>query len=68
MATETINPGDKDLSAVLSKIKPLNPEMIFTAASTPRARSSRTKAPRPCGSRSWAQQALAKQFLDNGPR
>ncbi len=29
LATETVNPGDKDFSAVLSKIKSLNPQVIF---------------------------------------
>jgi branched-chain amino acid transport system substrate-binding protein len=35
--TETINPGDKDFSAVLSKIKPLNPDMIFYGGEYPEA-------------------------------
>ncbi len=35
VATETINPGDKDFSAVLSKIKPLNPDMIFYGGEYP---------------------------------
>lgn len=35
VATETINPGDKDFSAVLSKIKPLNPELIFYGGEYP---------------------------------
>ena len=34
-ATETINPGDKDFSAVLSKIKPLNPDLIFYGGEYP---------------------------------
>jgi branched-chain amino acid transport system substrate-binding protein len=32
---ETINPGDKDFSAVLSKIKPLNPDLIFYGGEYP---------------------------------
>ena len=35
VATETINPGDKDFSAVLSKIKPLNADMIFYGGEYP---------------------------------
>jgi branched-chain amino acid transport system substrate-binding protein len=35
--TETINPGDKDFSAVLSKIKPLNPDLIFYGGEYPEA-------------------------------
>lgn len=35
VATETINPGDKDFSAVLSKIKPLNPDLIFYGGEYP---------------------------------
>ena len=35
VATETINPGDKDFAAVLSKIKPLNPDMIFYGGEYP---------------------------------
>jgi len=37
VATETINPGDKDFSAVLSKIKPLNPDLIFYGGEYPEA-------------------------------
>jgi branched-chain amino acid transport system substrate-binding protein len=33
--TETINPGDKDFSAVLTKIKPLNPDLIFYGGEYP---------------------------------
>ncbi len=35
LTTETINPGDKDFSAVLSKIKPLNPDLIFYGGEYP---------------------------------
>jgi len=35
VATETINPGDKDFSGVLSKIKPLNPDLIFYGGEYP---------------------------------
>jgi branched-chain amino acid transport system substrate-binding protein len=34
---ETINPGDKDFSAVLSKIKPYNPDLIFYGGEFPEA-------------------------------
>ena len=34
---ETINPGDKDFGAVLSKIKPTNPAMIFYGGEYPEA-------------------------------
>jgi branched-chain amino acid transport system substrate-binding protein len=34
-ATETINPGDKDFSAVLTKVKPLNPDLIFYGGEYP---------------------------------
>ncbi len=37
LATETINPGDKDFSAVLTKIKPLNPDLIFYGGEYPEA-------------------------------
>ncbi|MDQ4070871.1 MAG: branched-chain amino acid ABC transporter substrate-binding protein [Actinomycetota bacterium] len=37
VATETINPGDKDFSAVLTKIRPLNPEFIFYGGEYPEA-------------------------------
>jgi branched-chain amino acid transport system substrate-binding protein len=33
--TETINPGDKDFSAVLTKIKPMNPDLIFYGGEYP---------------------------------
>jgi branched-chain amino acid transport system substrate-binding protein len=36
-ALETINPGDKDFSAVLSKIKPSNPDLIFYGGEFPEA-------------------------------
>lgn len=35
--TETINPGDKDFAGVLSKIKPLNPDLIFYGGEFPEA-------------------------------
>ncbi|MEO7836448.1 MAG: branched-chain amino acid ABC transporter substrate-binding protein, partial [Acidimicrobiales bacterium] len=34
---ETINPGDKDFSGVLSKIKPLKPDLIFYGGEYPEA-------------------------------
>lgn len=37
VTTETINPGDKDFSAVLTKIKPLNPDLIFYGGEYPEA-------------------------------
>ena len=37
VATETINPGDKDFSAVLTKIRPLNPDLIFYGGEYPEA-------------------------------
>jgi branched-chain amino acid transport system substrate-binding protein len=37
VGTETVNPGDKDFSAVLSKIKPLNPDLIFYGGEYPEA-------------------------------
>lgn len=37
VATETINPGDKDFSAVLTKIKPLAPDLIFYGGEYPEA-------------------------------
>jgi branched-chain amino acid transport system substrate-binding protein len=37
VAAETINPGDKDFSAVLSKIKPANPDLIFYGGEFPEA-------------------------------
>ncbi|MDP8961392.1 MAG: branched-chain amino acid ABC transporter substrate-binding protein [Actinomycetota bacterium] len=35
LTTETINPGDKDFSAVLSKVKSLNPQLIFYGGEYP---------------------------------
>jgi branched-chain amino acid transport system substrate-binding protein len=35
--TETINPGDKDFSAVLAKIKPLNPDAVYYGGEYPEA-------------------------------
>ncbi len=37
LATETVNPGDKDFSAVLSKLKTLNPQVIFYGGEYPEA-------------------------------
>ena len=37
LTTETINPGDKDFSAILSKIKPLQPDLIFYGGEFPEA-------------------------------
>ena len=37
LGTETINPGDKDFSAVLSKIKPQNPDLIYYGGEFPEA-------------------------------
>jgi branched-chain amino acid transport system substrate-binding protein len=47
VSTETINPGDKDFSAVLSKIKPLNPDMLFYGGEYPEASliSNQAKGP-----------------------
>ena len=47
VATETINPGDKDFSAVLSKIKPLNADLIFYGGEYPEASliSNQAKGP-----------------------
>lgn len=36
-AAETINPGDQDFSAVLTKIKPLNPDLIYYGGEYPEA-------------------------------
>lgn len=36
-SVETINPGDKDFSGVLSKIKPLNPDLIYYGGEYPEA-------------------------------
>jgi branched-chain amino acid transport system substrate-binding protein len=35
--TQTVNPGDKDFSGVVTKIKPLNPQMIFYGGEYPEA-------------------------------
>jgi branched-chain amino acid transport system substrate-binding protein len=35
LTTETINPGDKDFSAVLTKVKPMNPDLIFYGGEYP---------------------------------
>lgn len=37
VAAETVNPGDKDFSAVLSKIKPSNPDLIYYGGEFPEA-------------------------------
>lgn len=37
VAAETVNPGDKDFSAVLTKIKPLNPDLIYYGGEYPEA-------------------------------
>lgn len=37
LAVETVNPGDKDFSGVLSKIKPLNPDLIYYGGEYPEA-------------------------------
>jgi branched-chain amino acid transport system substrate-binding protein len=37
LTTETINPGDKDFSAVISKIKPLAPELLYYGGEYPEA-------------------------------
>ncbi len=37
VAAETINPGDQDFSAVLTKIKPLNPDLIYYGGEFPEA-------------------------------
>lgn len=37
LATETINPGDKDFTSVLSRIKPLNADMIYYGGEYPEA-------------------------------
>ena len=34
---ETVNPGDKDFSAIISKIKPLNPDLIYYGGEYPEA-------------------------------
>ncbi len=35
--TQTVNPGDKDFSGVVTKIKPLNPDIIFYGGEYPEA-------------------------------
>ena len=37
LSVETINPGDQDFGAVLSKIKPLNPDVIYYGGEYPEA-------------------------------
>ena len=37
VTTETINPGDKDFSAVISKIKPLGPQLVYYGGEYPEA-------------------------------
>ena len=37
LPTETINPGDKDFSAVITKLKPQNPDMLFYGGQYPEA-------------------------------
>ncbi len=37
VAAETINPGDQDFAAVLTKIKPLNPDLIYYGGEYPEA-------------------------------
>jgi len=37
VAAETINPGDQDFGAVLTKIKPLNPDLIYYGGEFPEA-------------------------------
>ena len=37
LTTETVNPGDKDFSAVISKIKPLNPQLLYYGGEYPEA-------------------------------
>ena len=46
VAAETINPGDQDFSAVLTKIKPLNPDLIYYGGEYPEAQllTSQAKA------------------------
>lgn len=51
LATETINPGDKDFSAVLTKIKPLNPDLIFYGGEYPEASLISNQAKGPQGMR-----------------
>jgi len=49
VATETVNPGDKDFNAVLTKIKPLNPDLIFYGGEYPEASLISTQAKGPAG-------------------
>ena len=46
VAAETINPGDQDFAAVLTKIKPLNPDLIYYGGEYPEAQllTSQAKA------------------------
>src|SRR5436190_2584085 len=37
LTTETVNPGDKDFSAVISKIKPLGPQLVYYGGEYPEA-------------------------------
>jgi branched-chain amino acid transport system substrate-binding protein len=37
VGTETINPGDKDFSAVISKLKPLGPQLVYYGGEFPEA-------------------------------
>jgi len=37
LTTETVNPGDKDFSAVISKIKPLGPQLLYYGGEYPEA-------------------------------
>jgi branched-chain amino acid transport system substrate-binding protein len=37
LPTETVNPGDKDFSAVISKIKPQNPDILYYGGEYPEA-------------------------------
>jgi branched-chain amino acid transport system substrate-binding protein len=46
VSAETINPGDQDFSSVLTKIKPLNPDLIYYGGEYPEAQllTSQAKA------------------------
>jgi branched-chain amino acid transport system substrate-binding protein len=37
VSTETVNPGDKDFAAVISKIQPLNPQLVYYGGEYPEA-------------------------------
>ena len=37
LTTETVNPGDKDFGAVISKIKPLGPQLVYYGGEYPEA-------------------------------